>query len=57
MDEDRGWLEEVFNDVNEDVKSWPEWLKDEDFEGQARRRCVGEKTPRDTANQKNRIFD
>lgn len=29
MDERKGWLKEVFEDVNRDVQTWPNWLKDD----------------------------
>jgi hypothetical protein len=35
MDKDKGWLEEILRDVNEDVKSWPKWLKDKEPENQS----------------------
>jgi hypothetical protein len=29
MNDRKGWLKEVFEDVDRDVKTWPNWLKDE----------------------------
>jgi hypothetical protein len=30
MDEKRGWLEKVLDDVTADVESWPTWLRDDE---------------------------
>jgi hypothetical protein len=30
--ENRGWLKEVLNKASEDVKTWPQWLKNEHTE-------------------------
>jgi len=29
MNEKKGWLEKVLNDASADVKSWPNWLRDD----------------------------
>jgi len=42
MDRDKGWLEEVLKDVNEDVKSWPKWLRDEDSGNHSHKVCSDE---------------
>ena len=30
MDEEKGWLKKILNDASEDVKTWPNWLRDPD---------------------------
>ena len=28
MDDQKGWLKKILNDASEDVKTWPNWLRD-----------------------------
>ncbi len=54
MDKDKGWLKEIFEDVNRDVKAWPKWLKDEEAE---RQDCRTEHQSENNAKTKTASFD
>jgi hypothetical protein len=42
MDEKRGWLEKVLDDVTADVESWPNWLRDDEVQ-----KCAPNGVPRE----------
>lgn len=54
MDKDKGWLKEIFEDVNRDMKAWPKWLKDEEAEHQG---CRAESQEENNPKAKAANFD
>lgn len=57
MEKDKGWLGEILKDVNEDAKSWPKWLKDEESENHSQSQCAPEPNSEEPGNANKASFD